>query len=110
MGYSSRYHAASLAAVFLALAVGILIGVGFGSDLVNGTADDLEKSLHSDLDAQNAKIDDLESQLASERKFSAAVAPAVVENRLRDRQIAIVAFGGLDDALADDVRNALEPA
>ena len=27
MGYSARYHAASLAAVFLALAVGILIGV-----------------------------------------------------------------------------------
>ena len=28
MGYSARYHAASLAAVFLALAVGILIGAG----------------------------------------------------------------------------------
>ena len=28
LGYSARYHAASLAAVFLALAVGILIGVG----------------------------------------------------------------------------------
>ena len=27
MGYSARYHAASLAAVFLALAIGILIGV-----------------------------------------------------------------------------------
>ena len=26
MGYSARYHAASLAAVFLALAIGILIG------------------------------------------------------------------------------------
>ena len=50
MGYSARYHAASLAAVFLALAVGILIGVGFGSDIVNGTADDLEQSLPSDLD------------------------------------------------------------
>ena len=47
MGYSARYHAASLAAVFLALAVGILIGVGFGSDIVTGTADDLEQSLAS---------------------------------------------------------------
>ena len=50
MGYSARYHAASLAAVFLALAIGILIGVGFGSDIVTGTADDLEQSLHPDLD------------------------------------------------------------
>src|SRR5919106_1796215 len=32
-GYSARYHAASLAAVFLALAIGILIGVGFGEDV-----------------------------------------------------------------------------
>jgi hypothetical protein len=110
MGYSARYHAASLAAVFLALAVGILIGVGFASDLVNGTADDLERSLHSDIDAKNEQIDHLESDLANERKFSAAVAPAVVENRLRDSEIAIVAFGGLDDSVADDVRNALEPA
>jgi Copper transport outer membrane protein, MctB len=110
MGYSARYHAASLAAVFLALAVGILVGVGFASDLVNGTADDLERSLHSAIDEKDAQIDDLEADLATEQKFSAAVAPAVVENRLRESQIAIVAFGGLDDALADDIRNSLEPA
>ena len=42
MGYSARYHVASLAAVFLALAVGILIGVGFGSDVLKGLTDDLE--------------------------------------------------------------------
>ena len=35
MGYSARYHAASLAAVFLALAVGILIGVGLGDNVVS---------------------------------------------------------------------------
>lgn len=110
MGYSARYHAASLAAVFVALAIGILIGVGFGSDLVNGTADDLERSLRSDIDDKNAQISDLESELAAEREFSTAVAPAVVENRLRGNQIAIVAFGGLDDGLADDVRAALEPS
>jgi len=110
MGYSARYHAASLAAVFLALAVGILIGAGFGSDIVNGTADDLERSLASDLDEERAKVDDLESQLADERDFSGRLTPAVVENRLRGREIGLVAFGGLDDALADDVRSAIEPA
>ena len=110
MGYSSRYHAASLAAVFLALAVGILIGVGFGSDLVNGTADDLEESLASDLDDARAQVDDLESQLTEERDFAAALTPAVVENRLRGREIAIVALGELDDTLTDGIRGALDPA
>jgi hypothetical protein len=110
MGYSARYHAASLAAVFVALAIGILIGVGFGSDLVNGTADDLEKSLRSDIDDKNAQIKDLEERVAQEQEFSTAVAPAVVEGRLTGNQIAIVAFGALDDAIADDVRASLEPS
>ena len=110
MGYSARYHAASLAAVFLALAVGILIGVGFGSDLVSGTADGLEQSLQSDIEAKDAQIDELEADLATEREFSSAVAPALVEDRLRERQVAIVAFGALDEELADDIRAALAPS
>ena len=110
MGYSARYHAASLAAVFLALAVGILIGAGFGSDIISGTADDLEQSLASDLDEKRAQIDDLEGQLADERAFSDKLTPAVVESRLRGREIGLVALGDLDDALADDVRTAIEPA
>jgi hypothetical protein len=110
MGYSSRYHAASLAAVFLALAVGILIGVGFGSDLVDGTADDLEQSLQSDIETKNDEIKDLESELETEREFSSAVAPAVVADRLRSQEVAIVAFGALDDALSDDISAALDPS
>ena len=47
MGYSGRYHAASLAAVFLALAIGILIGVGLGHNVVSGTTKNLEQSLEA---------------------------------------------------------------
>jgi hypothetical protein len=110
MGYSGRYHAASLAAVFLALAVGILIGVGFGSDIVSGTADDLEESLRSDIEEKDAQIDDLEARIAEENDLSASLAPAVVEDRLRGREVAIVALGALDESLTDGIRGALEPA
>jgi hypothetical protein len=110
MGYSARYHAASLAAVFLALAVGILIGVGFGSDLVTGTAEDLEQSLEADLGEAREQIDDLEAELDAEREFGEAVAPAVVSNRLRGREIAILALGELEPELADDIRSAVESA
>jgi hypothetical protein len=110
MGYSGRYHAASLAAVFLALAVGILIGVGFGSDIVSGTADDLEQSLQSDIEAKDEQIENLEADLVTERQFSKSVAPAVVDGRLSERDVALVAFGALDDGLTDDIRAALEPA
>ena len=110
MGYSGRYHAASLAAVFLALAVGILIGVGFGSDVVNGTAEDIEDSLRSELDDANAQIEDLDAQLTEERDLSSSLAPAVVEDRLRGREIAIVSLGELDDSLTDGIRAAIDPS
>ena len=110
MGYSGRYHAASLAAVFLALAVGILIGVGFGSDIVTGTADDLEQSLEADLDEARAEVDDLQAELEREREFEAAVYPAVVGDRMRDDRVALIALGGLNQATADDVEAAIGPA
>ena len=45
MGYSARYHATSLIAVFLALAIGILIGAEFGGDALDNTRKNLEHSL-----------------------------------------------------------------
>ena len=110
MGYSARYHAASLAAVFLALAVGILIGVGFGSDLVSGTADDLEESLGSDLDEAREQIADLEAELDAERAFEAAVYPAVVDRQLRGERIAVIGLGGLSTEIADDAEQAIGPS
>lgn len=110
MGYSSRYHAASLAAVFLALAVGILIGVGFGSDIVSGTADDLEASLASDLDDARAQADELEAELDAERDYSTAVYPAVVAGDLEGDRVALIGLGGLDAGLADSIEAAVEPA
>ena len=110
MGYSGRYHAASLAAVFVALAIGILIGVGFGSDVVTGTAENLEESLGADLGEARAEIEDLEAALDREAEFGRLVYPALVADRLSGREIALVALGDLDDDLTDEVRSALSSA
>jgi hypothetical protein len=110
MGYSARYHAASLAAVFLALAVGILIGVGFGSDIVSGTADELEQSLESDLEDARAQISALEADLDEERAFEAAVYPAIVDGELPRERIAVIGLGGLSGELTDDIEQAIGPS
>src|ERR687892_424749 len=109
-GYSARYHAASLAAVFLALAIGILIGVGFGEDVVSGTTEDLEESLHSDVEDARQRAEELEGELDREREFGEAVYPALVGGDLSGERVALIALGGLPDGLADDVDAALEPA
>jgi hypothetical protein len=110
MGYSARYHAASLAAVFLALAVGILVGVGFGSDIVTGTAEDLEGSLEGDLDAARERIEGLEGDLEGEREFQRTIYPTVVGETLRGDQVALVGLGGLSAEVIQDVEDALGPS
>ena len=109
MGYSSRYHAASLAAVFLALAIGILIGVNFGDDVVSGTAESLEESLQTDLEDARAEADELDAELQAERDFSEAAYPALVAGRLREDNIGLVALGGLPSQVVEDVEAMLDP-
>jgi Copper transport outer membrane protein, MctB len=109
LGYSARYHAASLAAVFLALAIGILIGVGLGGNVLSDTEESLRDSLEGDIDEARTEADDLRTDLERERAFSSRAYPALVGDRLRGRRIGVLAFGELPSDLASDVEDALEP-
>jgi hypothetical protein len=103
MGYSARYHAASLAAVFLALAIGILIGVGLGDNVVKGAKEDLEQSLRSDLADARGQAEDLQGQLNREREFDQQAFPALVGGVLRGDRVGVIALGGLPDAMKGDI-------
>ena len=110
MGYSGRYHAASLAAVFIALAVGILIGIGLADDVVSSASEELESSLRSDLKAAEEESDDLQAQLDRSERFSTQIVPEVLAGRLAGRRVALVELGGTDDELVADARDAIEAA
>lgn len=109
MGYSSRYHAASLAAVFLALAVGIVIGAGLGDDVLSSTEDNLRQSLESDIENARGEADELQVALDRERAFGSRAYPALVNNRLAGRRIGVLAFGDLPEDTSSDIEEALEP-
>lgn len=109
MGYSARYHAASLAAVFLALAIGILIGSQIGGDILDNTRKDLESSLTSDLDSARAEIDLLQRELARANEFGNSVYPALTSLRLRNSRVGLIGFGSLPSGITDQVEQALDP-
>jgi hypothetical protein len=109
MGYSGRYHAASLAAVFLALAIGILIGVGLGHNVVSGTTKNLEQSLKSDLSSARGRADDLQGQLTRHTEFEQQVFPALTGRVLAGDRIAVVALGDLPDDIKGDVEAVVGP-
>ncbi len=72
--FDLRYHVASLAAVFLMLVVGILIGVGISG---RGFVDDAERDrlngriaqLQEEADAANANVDDLRRRQQAAQDF-----------------------------------------
>ncbi len=109
MGYSSRYHAASLAAVFLALAIGIVIGAGLGDNLLSNTEQNLRASLEGDIEDARGQADELRSALDRERAFSSQAYPALVADSLSGRSVGVLAFGELPGDVSSDVEDALAP-
>jgi len=110
MGYSGRYHLASLVAVFVALAIGILIGIGLAGDVVTSASEELKQSLRSDLTETEDELDSVKERLELELQFEELAYPALVNRRLMGLRVGVVSLGEPDEELVADVREALEPA
>jgi len=110
MGYSARYHATSLIAVFLALAIGIVVGAVLGGDAIDSTRKDLEQSLTGNLQDARQQADELRGELGRADEFSSRVYPVLVRDRLRGRRIGLIAFGDLPGNVYGAIEGALEPA
>lgn len=96
--FDLRYHVASLAAVFLALIIGILVGVGISDrGLVDRTQNSLLRSrlasLQRQLDTQATQSTDLAQQRQAAQTFIKETYPVLVRNRLKNKQIAVVFVG-----------------
>jgi copper transport outer membrane protein MctB len=109
MGYSARYHTTSLIAVFLALAIGILIGAEFGGDALTSTRKNLERSLVGNLQDARSHSDELSGELGRSNEFADRVYPVLVRERLAGRRIAILALGGLPGEAFGAIEDALGP-
>jgi len=109
--FDFRYHALSLVAVFLALAVGLLLGVAIGdSGLVSSAKKDIEDSLRGDVKASRAEASDLRQQLSQHDDYEHQTFPDLVAGRLSGDQIGLLFLGDNDDSMVNEVRDALEPA
>jgi hypothetical protein len=109
MGYSARYHATSLIAVFLSLAIGILIGAEFGGDALTTTRRNLEHSLVGNLQDARSQADELSGELGRANEFGDRVYPVLTRQRLQGKRIAILALGGLPSEVSGAVEEALGP-
>jgi hypothetical protein len=109
MGYSARYHATSLIAIFLALAIGILVGAEFGGDTLTNTRRDLEHSLTGNLQDARARAGELSGELGRANEFDSAVYPVLVRDQLQGRRIGLIALGDLPGDVSGAIDDALGP-
>jgi hypothetical protein len=111
--FDLRYHVASLAAVFLMLVVGILIGVGISG---RGFVDDAERDrlngriaeLQEEADAAHADIEDLERRQRAAQEFVEGAYPVLSEDRLAGMSFAVVVVGTVDQLPLDFVQTAID--
>src|SRR5690242_18158408 len=97
---SLRTHAISLAAVFLALAIGVMLGSGLLSNtLLSGLRDDkheLQNQINTLTDDKNA----LNQKLSAAGEFDAQMSPRMVRDALVGKSVVVFRT---PDAVGDDV-------
>jgi hypothetical protein len=104
-----RYHVVSLTAVFLALAIGLVVGTA----ALNGPVADSLKSQISALSKDNSnkrdQINQYRDELNKNQDFATQIAPAYLNNQLAGRKILVVALPNTSD-YADGVIGMLKVA
>lgn len=113
--FDLRYHVVSLTAVFLALAIGILVGVGISG---RGFVDRAERErltgdiaqLRTQLDETSARADSLVAEQRAAQQFSRDTYPVLAAGRLTGRRIGLLYVGSVESELDDPVRDAVATA
>ena len=85
-----RYHLVSLIAVFLAIALGVLIGTTALNDPIATNIEGQVTELEQDKRSLEDRTQQLQAQLDSSDAFAVAVAPSLVSGALADRSVLLV--------------------
>lgn len=106
-----RYHAMSLAAVFVALAFGLLLGVTIGdSNLVSNVQGNLEESLKKDVNTARSEAREANDQVDRQREFIGSAYPQLVAGRLSGQRVATIGSADVAQLTLRSVGRSVEPA
>jgi len=111
--FDLRYHVASLAAVFVALVIGILVGVA-----MSGKVDDAEKqALKSDVNRLEAQLNAASQSRAKVsreqtalRAFVTNAYPKLIADRLHGTRVAVLFVGRVDTGVMQEIERAVSDA
>lgn len=105
-----RYHLVSLVSVFLALAIGVVLGAGPLRESIGDTLTNQVDALRQDKENLQLAVGNRDEQIRQRDQFIAAVSPQLVAEQLGGRSVVVVALpdAGTEavDLLTDQVTAA----
>jgi hypothetical protein len=105
-----RYHLVSIVAVFLALAVGIVLGSTELRGAALSALDRTSSSLSSKLDAANNENTALQQQVQGDHQFASAAEPVLLKNLLEGKRVLIITTPGAPSTVVNGVKTGLSDA
>ena len=106
-----RYHLLSLVAVFLALGLGVLVGISVSDTGVIETSQDvLVEDIQRDLDGLRTENSGLSRDRATNIRYQDDTFPYIVGGRLQGKRIAVVASATAGDEIQRELTSAIHGA
>jgi hypothetical protein len=92
-----RYHVVSLTAVFLALAIGLVVGTAALNGPVADSLKDQLSALKNDNSNKRDQVNQYREELNRNQDFATEIAPTVLNGKLTGRKLLVVALPGTAD-------------
>ncbi|BEL12714.1 copper transporter [Actinoplanes sichuanensis] len=92
-----RYHVVSLTAVFLALAIGLVVGTAALNGPVSENLRNNLEALNKDNNVRREQVNQLNESVNRSQEFASQIAPGLLGGKLTGRKIAVVALPGTED-------------
>jgi hypothetical protein len=105
-----RYHLVSIVSIFMALAVGIVLGAGPLKGEIGTRLSEQTAALRTEKSQLRTQLDAERRGTAARDSFSADIAPTVTKGRLANRTVALVVAPGVDADLVKSTAAALATA
>jgi len=105
-----RYHLVSIVSIFLALAVGIVLGAGPLKEDIGNRLTQETTALRAEKAQLRTELDAEKRGIAARDSFSSAVAPVIMKGRLTGKTVALVIAPGADSDLVKNTTASLAAA
>lgn len=113
--FDFRYHVASLIAVFIALVIGILVGIGlsgkgFVSDAERKNLENRISELTNDRNATRSQLAEVTRRADATAHYADQTYSALVRGRLDTKRLGVIYLGSVDQTVDTAVTRAIQAA